>query len=300
MIETDPSIADLDTALGSIRHTTAEEAAKAARTAARYATDADELRMLLGMLGLHGAVTPPPCTKCGEPVTRETAGGYHCAAGDGLCGRCYKAEKKRESAPRAPRETASCSGICRDCDRRTAKRPTAGEVPYGGRGRCTTCYQRLRRQETSSHTVEFEECGECGRPRAKTMPCPFCRRLVDAKPVIAHLNSLKVLQMTDAEIAAESGVAAGAIAGLLYSGPRRVGHRTAERIRAVRPQGRTTAEVELLVEMCTPLGVFAPGHVVQASWTEHGWRLSLLPGRDDHAVVVPFADVAVHKAVVAS
>lgn len=100
MTETNPDITDLEVELH--QPTTEEElaaaeatASAAARTAACYAQDADDLRMLLAMLGVAGPVGAPPCSKCSEPISRLANGGYNRSAGDGLCGKCFQARRQR-------------------------------------------------------------------------------------------------------------------------------------------------------------------------------------------------------------
>lgn len=73
---------------------TAKERADAAKTAACYATDADDLRLILAVLGLDDSPTSPLCRKCAAPIGRLAAGGYNRAAGDGMCGQCFEGVKR--------------------------------------------------------------------------------------------------------------------------------------------------------------------------------------------------------------
>lgn len=102
MTETNPNIADLDTEVELHQPVTEDEraaaaatASAAARTAACYAVDAKDLRMLLAMLGVAGPMGAPPCSNCTEPITRLANGGYNRSAGDGLCGKCFQARRNR-------------------------------------------------------------------------------------------------------------------------------------------------------------------------------------------------------------
>lgn len=82
---------DIDTAIEPPRHTSPEEAYAAARTVARYATDVNDCKQLLAMLGLT-EVGPPPCKRCGQPISRRHGiCGHPRPAGDGMCSRCFDA-----------------------------------------------------------------------------------------------------------------------------------------------------------------------------------------------------------------
>jgi hypothetical protein len=91
-----------------------EKQEKARLTAARHATGADDLAMLLNMLGLRE-----------HPVKRQKRPKY------------------------APSTLTRNPGTCRKCGVRMVSRKVAlpGETRYGGRGLCGRHYAELRRAE---------------------------------------------------------------------------------------------------------------------------------------------------------
>lgn len=88
------NITDVDAELGQLEQVSAEKQRAAAITAARYATDADDLQLILAVLGLTASPSSPPCSKCGKPVGHVAAGGYNRHVGNGLCGICYSSAQR--------------------------------------------------------------------------------------------------------------------------------------------------------------------------------------------------------------
>lgn len=117
MVETGPYQARVDL----IVDPHSEETQQAARrTAAKYALDADDLRMLLDMLGLSKTKAPTA-----QPVLPTEL-----------------------SKPKPSLRTNT--GRCRACGIPTYSRKEealAGARRYGARGMCATCYQRKFREE---------------------------------------------------------------------------------------------------------------------------------------------------------
>lgn len=82
---------------GQDTHSTpvADKTAAAARLmAARYAIDADDLRLLLAVLGLDHD-SDPVCRECGNPISRIATGGHNNSAGDGLCSYHYRTAREQ-------------------------------------------------------------------------------------------------------------------------------------------------------------------------------------------------------------
>lgn len=73
---------------------TGEQIHQAQRVAASYATDADECRRFLSMLGIDGKGTPL-CAECGDPINRAANEGCNRPGRDGMCGRCVDITDKR-------------------------------------------------------------------------------------------------------------------------------------------------------------------------------------------------------------
>lgn len=92
---------DLDSDLGGkirLQKVSDHKRDRARLTAARYAESADDLRLLLAVLGLDDNTGAPPCRQCGDPISRLAACGYNQSAGDGLCARCFQAVRKAAAA----------------------------------------------------------------------------------------------------------------------------------------------------------------------------------------------------------
>lgn len=71
-------------------------------TAARYAKDADDLRLFLAILGLDDPDAKPMCGDCGGPMSRIGPGGYYIHTAAGMCIRCNN--RAREAQKRADRK----------------------------------------------------------------------------------------------------------------------------------------------------------------------------------------------------
>ncbi len=72
--------------------------AAAQRVTASFATDADELRTFLAMLGIGPGSGTSLCGDCGDPISRAANEGYNRRASGGLCGKCVVVAEKAVSA----------------------------------------------------------------------------------------------------------------------------------------------------------------------------------------------------------
>lgn len=86
-----------DPDLGTVEPLAPETIRSAQRVTAAMATDADECRMLLAMLGIDGVGTSL-CGTCGDPISRAANEGYNRRASGGRCGKCVVAAEKAVGA----------------------------------------------------------------------------------------------------------------------------------------------------------------------------------------------------------
>ncbi|WP_159840162.1 hypothetical protein [Nocardia sp. CY41] len=112
MTDTNQLIVNFRGGVGELKPDNPEEQAKARRTAAHYAENADELRTFLDMLGLRD-----------HPV------------------------KKQKRPKHVPGNLIRNPGICRKCGVQMVSRESAqpGDVRYGGLGLCVRDYAQHRR-----------------------------------------------------------------------------------------------------------------------------------------------------------
>lgn len=82
----------MDTSMHSEAPNT-ETVRKAQLTVSRFASDPEECRTFLAMLGIAN-VPPAPCRECGGPMSRLTNLGRTRQAGDGLCGLCFSGAQR--------------------------------------------------------------------------------------------------------------------------------------------------------------------------------------------------------------
>lgn len=189
---------------------TAEERAAASLTAACYATDADDLRLTLSILGLIGKNGSPPCRKCGEQIARIAADGYNQQAGDGMCRRCFIGEKRVAPIP------MSAGSRCIRCARPTARYPKSGQTRYGGRGMCGACYAKWRRSQDKHDAAVAGVCRNCGGPTPdRRHTCTGCRVLIPSWPIREYVQTLIDSGKAVHRIAAEAELPHSSVRGVM-------------------------------------------------------------------------------------
>lgn len=144
---------DVQTDTGAIEKADPVEVAKARLTAARYAESADDLKLLLAVLGLDDSGDKPVCSECGDPITRIAADGHHRTAGNGLCSTHYRAAQKRVEQARKttpPEPPAAVSKACKRC----------GRVRDARMRRCPFCSGMVDAEPARQHIIALRAAGK--------------------------------------------------------------------------------------------------------------------------------------------